>query len=263
MTGPTPAATLSASGGVATLALNRPASLNAVNAALSTDVGKALEEFEGNPELRVLVVTGAGRAFCAGADLKALAAGEDTTAPDHPEWGFAGLVEHPVSKPVIAAVNGLALGGGAEIVAACDLAVMSSEATLGLPEVKRGLFAAAGGLIRLPQQMPPKVAMAHALTGDPISAEDALQFGLVNLVVAPGEAVDAALELAGRIALNGPLAVAATKRLVRAGFGDEADWVRDAWDLNYRLLDEVLASADAREGATAFAEKREPRWTGR
>ncbi|WP_037144150.1 crotonase/enoyl-CoA hydratase family protein [Rhodococcoides fascians] len=248
---------------VATITLNRPSAMNAVDAGLSGAVGEALEQFESDDNLRVLVLTGNGRAFCAGADLKRIAAGDDTGAPGHPEWGFAGFVEHPISKPVIAAVNGFALGGGTEIVLAADLAVMSSEASLGLPEVKRGLFAAGGGAIRLPQELPAKLAMEFLLTGEPIAAGQALQLGLVNSVVAPGEVMEAAFLLAERIAANAPLSVRTTKRLARAAIGAEAQWSEDVWNLNSRLIDEVFASADAHEGSVAFAEKRQPQWEGR
>lgn len=257
-----PAATLERSGGVGVITLNRPAALNAVNADLSAAVGAALEELDADPALRVGVVIGAGRAFCAGADLKAIAAGRSITAPDHPEWGFAGLVEHPVNKPLIAAVNGFALGGGTEIVLACDLAVLSEDAALGLPEVKRGLFAAAGGLIHLPRQIPAKVAMELALTGEPLPAADALRWGLVNRVAPAGQVLDSALELAARIAANAPLSLHTSKRMIRHAVATGSEWDRDVWALQAREIESILASRDALEGATAFAEKRPPVWTG-
>lgn len=257
-----PAATLERRGDVAVITLNRPRALNAVDAALSGAVGEAIEELQADPALRVGVVTGSGRAFCAGADLKAIAAGREITAPGHPEWGFAGLVEHRIDKPLIAAVNGFALGGGTEIMLACDLAVLSDEAALGLPEVTRGLFAGAGGLIHLPRQLPLKVAMEVALLGDPIAPEDALRWGLVNRVVPSGDVLSVALEMADRIAANAPLSVRTGKRMVHAAVGAGSGWDRDVWDRQSAELVKILASRDAVEGATAFAEKRPPVWTG-
>lgn len=248
--------------GVAVVTLNRPAAMNAVNAELAGEVGAALEEIDGDDRVQVAIVTGAGRAFCAGADLKAIAAGHEISAPGHPEWGFAGLVEHAISKPLIAAVNGFALGGGTEIVLACDLAVLAEDAALGLPEVKRGLFAAAAGLIRLPRQLPAKLAMEHALTGRPISAAVAAQHGLVNRVQPSERVLESALSLAAEITANAPLSVRATKRLVRAASGSGAQWDQDVYDLQAREIQTIFASADAREGATAFAEKRSPVWSG-
>jgi crotonobetainyl-CoA hydratase len=259
---PSAAATLEKRDGVAIITLNRPSALNAVNADLAGAVGAALEEIERDDDIRVGIVTGAGRAFCAGADLKALAVGTDIGAPGHPEWGFAGLVEHEISKPLIAAANGFALGGGTEIVLACDLAVLADDAALGLPEVKRGLFAAAAGLIRLPRQLPAKLAMEHALTGRPIAPAAAAQYGLVNRVVPAERVLDTALELAAEVIANAPLSVRASKRLVRAATGAGADWDRAVYAIQEQEIETVLSSADAREGATAFAEKRPPVWSG-
>jgi crotonobetainyl-CoA hydratase len=256
------AATLERCGDVAVITLNRSHALNAVDAALSAAVGEALDELQADPGLRVGVVTGAGRAFCAGADLKAIAAGRSIAAPDHPEWGFAGLVEHAIDKPLVAAVNGFALGGGTEIVLACDLAVLSDEASLGLPEVTRGLFAGAGGLIHLPRQLPLKVAMEVALVGDPIPPVEALRWGLVNRVVPTVDVLPTALELARRVAANAPLSVRTGKKMVRAAVGADSDWDRDLWALQGRELGAILGSRDAVEGATAFAEKRPPAWSG-
>jgi crotonobetainyl-CoA hydratase len=255
-------ARLEIDGAVAVLTLDRPQALNAINAELSGAIGAALEEIDANPSVRVAVVTGAGRAFCAGGDLKAIAAGLDVSAPGRPEWGFAGLVDHRIRKPVIAAVNGIAFGGGTEIVLSCDLAVMSEDASLGLPEVKRGLFAAAGGLIELPRQVPVKLAMAWALTGDPIPAATALQWGLVNRVVSAELVLSTAHEIASRIAANPPLAVELTKGLVKRAAGNGSDWDFTLRGSQEGLFAVLAASRDAMEGATAFAEKREPVWTG-
>ncbi|MEO5663882.1 MAG: enoyl-CoA hydratase-related protein [Nocardioides sp.] len=258
-----PAATLEKRGCVALITLNRPAAMNAVNGALSAAVGEALAELDADDDLRVGIITGRGRAFCAGADLKALGAGEDLMAEGHPEWGFAGFIDHDVRKPVIAAVNGIALGGGAEIVLRSDLAVMGDEASLGLPEVARGFFAAAGGLIMLPRQVPAKIAMEAALSGQPISAADALRWGLVNRVVPTTDVLDVALALAATIGAHAPLAVMASKRLVQRSSGSGSDWDAAVWQLNSELAADLIGSDDAREGMTAFAEKRPPRWTGK
>jgi crotonobetainyl-CoA hydratase len=248
---------------VGVITLNRPESMNAVNGALSTAVGNALETASGDPRVRAIVVTGAGRAFCAGADLKALATGGSIFADEHPEWGFAGLVQHWVDKPTIAAVNGLARGGGTELVLACDLAVASSEATFGLPEVRRGLIAAAGGVVRMHRQIPIKRALELALTGEPISAETAAEWGLVNRVVAPDQVLSTAMELAARIAANAPTAVRQTKRVIHQTAGNDWDpsWGEgDPWQLSNDALMKVFGSPDAVEGPRAFAEKRPPVW---
>lgn len=249
-------------GGIAIITLNRPLALNAVNAALATAVGTLLDQAENDNDVRVVVLTGAGRAFCAGADLKALAAGENTDADGHPDWGFAGYVQHWISKPTIAAVNGFALGGGTELVLASDLAVVDEHAQLGLPEVKRGLFAAAGGVIRLQQQIPRKIALELALTGEPITAVDGLNLGLVNRVAPAGTALDVALELAARIAANAPLSVRESKSMIhRTATG--ADWEPAVWEANTAAMKVVFTSDDAKEGPIAFAEKRQPVWQGR
>ncbi|MDX6233502.1 MAG: crotonobetainyl-CoA hydratase [Nocardioidaceae bacterium] len=248
-------------GPVALITLNRPAAMNAVNSGLSQRLGEALAELARDPELRAGVVTGAGRAFCAGADLKELGAGRGVNDPDHPERGFAGFVRHFVDKPIIAAVNGYALGGGTEIVLASDLVVMSEDARLGLPEVRRGLVAAAGGLLRLHRQIPPKVAAEAVFTGEPIDAATALRWGLVNSVVPVEEVLDAALALAEKVATNAPLAVRTSKRIMmQSAMG--SDWEDSVWAMNEAEFGVVRASADAREGANAFAQKREPRWIG-
>lgn len=248
---------------VGVITLNRPESMNAVNGDLSTAVGEALESAAADPRVRSIVVTGAGRAFCAGADLKAIASGGSILADEHPEWGFAGFVQHWVDKPTIAAVNGFAMGGGTELALACDLVVASTEATFGLPEVRRGLIAAAGGLVRLPRQIPIKRALEVALTGLPIDAATAADWGLVNRVVGPDDVLPAALELAGVIAANAPTAVRQTKRVMHqtAGTDWNAAWGSgDPWQVSNDALMEVFGSPDAREGPRAFAEKRDPVW---
>lgn len=247
-------------GPVCVVTMNRPAALNAVNTALAAGLGDALEEAADDPAVRAVVLTGAGRAFCAGADLKEIAAGVHS-AIEHPEWGFAGVVRHWVAKPVVAAVNGLALGGGAEIVLACDLAVADPAASFALPEVRRGLAANGGGLLRLHRQIPPKIALGLALTGDAMDATTALRWGLVNEVCAPGRSLEAAVDLAQRVARNAPLAVEATKRLVHRAQPAHDSWDAAFWARNDEELTTLLHTDDAREGARAFAERREPRWT--
>jgi enoyl-CoA hydratase len=229
-----------------------------VNGDLATGVEAALDEWEPDDQIQAVVITGNGPTFCAGADLKLIAAGrgaEMATA----RGNFAGLVRRNYPKPIIAAVNGPAFAGGFEIVLACDLVVAAEEAQFGIPEVKRGLFAAAGALIRLPKRVPLALATELAITGDPIDAERALQLGLVTRVVPLADVVDAALELAARIAANGPLAVRKTLQMVREAVDLTEE---EAWPRNFELAMEVFASKDSIEGATAFAEKRPPRWTG-
>jgi crotonobetainyl-CoA hydratase len=257
-----PAATLERIGKVALITLNRPQAMNAVNSELASAVGEALEVLDNDPALAVGVLTGAGKAFCAGADLKEIAAGRAVGAKGHPEWGFAGVARHPISKPLIAAVNGFALGGGTELVLSCDLAVVSRDAKFGLPEVKRGLLAAAGGVLRLPRQVPLKFALELALTGDPIDAETAAQWGLANRVVDADQVVETALALARRIAENAPLSVQASKRVIYHSAAVGSDWDPPAWELNDSETARIFATKDAKEGSSAFAQKREPRWTG-
>ncbi|MGC9538916.1 enoyl-CoA hydratase-related protein [Streptomyces sp. UG1] len=232
--------------------LNRPHAMNAVNADLSAAVGAALEAAEQDREVRAVVLTGAGdRAFCAGADLKALARDESIAAPGHEDWGFLGYVRHAISKPTIAAINGFALGGGTELVLASDLAVAADTAVFGLPEVSRGIFAAAGGVFRLPEQLPRKIAMEMVLTGEPFDAARALQLGLVNRVVPAAEVLDTALALAERIAANAPLAVQASKRVAlgirEGGVPGEAC----VWEHNDQEIRGLLATDDAKEGTRA------------
>ncbi|MEU6198553.1 crotonase/enoyl-CoA hydratase family protein [Streptomyces sp. NPDC047061] len=247
-------------GNIALITLNRPKALNAVNSELSAALGAALEEFATDPELRVAVLTGAGRAFCAGMDLKEAAAGRDATDPLHPEWGFAGIVRHPIDKPVIAAVNGPALGGGAEIVLACDLVVADENATFGMPEVHHGLFPAAGGVLRLQHRLPRNIAREIALTGVPVDAATAARWGLFNRVAPAGKSVDVAMELAEQVAKGAPLSLNSVKRLMSWG---EVRAEAEAWVENDDVFQQILTSDDAKEGPRAFTEKRAPHWTGR
>jgi enoyl-CoA hydratase/carnithine racemase len=239
------------------ITINRPDQRNAVNAAVAAGIAEALDELDGDAELSVGVLTGAGKGFCAGMDLKAFVSGE---RPHVEGRGFAGIVERPAEKPLIAAVEGFAVAGGLEIALACDMIVAARGARLGAPEVKRSLVAAGGALLRLPKVLPRTIAMELALTGDPMPAERAAELGLVNHLTEPGEAVQAALELAAKIAKGGPLALAATKRILT----EAADWPDDEFFARQRpIIDPVFNSEDAKEGARAFSEKREPEWQGR
>jgi len=251
-------------GNVMVITINRPEARNAVNGAVSIGVGDALEEAQHDPDVRAVVITGAGdKSFCAGADLKAISRRENLYHPDHPEWGFAGYVHHFIDKPTIAAVNGTAFGGGTELALASDLVVADERAQFGLPEVKRGLIAAAGGVFRIVHQLPRKVAMELLLTGDPLTASDAREWGLINQVVKAGSVLDAALALAERVTVNAPLSVQASKRVA---YGvDDGVIVDDeaGWERTVREMRSLIRSEDAKEGPLAFAEKREPVWKAR
>ncbi|MCP1388663.1 crotonase/enoyl-CoA hydratase family protein [Corynebacterium sp. TA-R-1] len=263
-----PAALYEVDGHVATITLNRPNAMNAVNAELSTAVGDALEQANNDPNVFVIIITGAGeKAFCAGADLKQIAAGNPIDHPEHPEWGFGGITQHWSDKPVIAAINGFALGGGFEIAVSCDLIVAAETAKFGLPEVKRGLLAGAGGVVRTARQIPLRRALELVLTGEFISAEQALEWGLINRVVPAEQVLATARELAEIISQNAPLSVQWSKAGVHKATSAGSDWNKDwsgidPWQLNDELWDTIVKTNDAMEGATAFAEKREPKWSG-
>jgi enoyl-CoA hydratase/carnithine racemase len=242
---------------VAVITINRPHARNAIDRAVTLGIAAAIDELEASDDLTLGIITGAGGNFSAGMDLKAFLRGEDMTRPGR---GFAGICRTPPRKPLIAAVEGWALAGGCEIVLACDLVVAAEDAWFGIPEVKRGLAAGAGGLIRLPQRIPRQVAMELALTGDPMSAVDGHRYGLVNRLTPPGGALAGARELAARIVANGPLAVVASKQIITSSAGWPAD---EAYDMQGQLLSHVFSSEDAQEGARAFAEKRPPVWRGR
>ena len=244
-------------GDVLVVTIDRPEARNAVNLAVAEGIAAAVDRLDGDGTLRAGILTGAGGTFCAGMDLKAFVAGERPFVGDR---GFAGLVQRPPRKPLIAAVEGWALAGGFEVALACDLIVAARDARFGIPEVKRGLVAAAGALLRLPRRIPYHLAMELALTGEPIGAERAAQVGIVSRLTEPGEAVAGARRLAAQVARNGPLAVDASKRIVAAA----ADWGEaEGWERQAEITAPVFGSEDAREGATAFAEKREPVWRGR
>jgi len=242
--------------GVLIITLNRPEAKNAASKALAEGVAAALDRLDSEDELRVGIITGAGNTFCSGMDLKGFLRGE---SPSVPGRGFAGLTEAPPKKPLIAAVDGYALAGGFELMLACDLCVANKDAKFGIPEAKRGLAAAAGGLVRLPRLIAPRVAMELALTGDFVSAQRAYEIGLVNRLT-DGVALDAALELAAAITANGPLAVARSKQIIV----ESREWSdADMWKKQQETLGNLFMSEDAREGATAFAEKRKPNWKGK
>jgi len=242
--------------GIAVITINRPAARNAVNGAVASGIAAAVEEFDARSDVRVLVLTGAGGTFCAGMDLKGFVAGDRPTVAGR---GFGGIAERPQLKPVIAAVEGYALAGGFELALACDLIVASEAATFGLPEVRRGLVAGAGGLLRLPRRIPYHLAMEIALTGEHFPAARLHQAGLISTLVPAGQALAAARELAARVALGAPLALAATKRVIV----ESPDWPTSAaFARQGEIIGPVFNSADAMEGAIAFAQKRAPAWRG-
>jgi enoyl-CoA hydratase len=244
------------SDGIAVITINRPEARNAVNGDVARGIAAAMDEADASSDVRVIVLTGAGGTFSAGMDLKGFLSGDSPIVPGR---GFGGLAQQPPGKPLIAAVEGYALAGGFELVLACDLVVASTEARFGLPEVRRGLVAGAGGLLRLPRRIPYHLAMEVALTGDHFTAARLREAGLVNVLVPAGDALAGARDLAARIAKGAPLALAATKRVIV----ESADWDSDVeFDLQAEIITPVFTSKDAMEGAAAFAEKRTPNWRG-
>lgn len=243
-------------GRILIITINRPHARNAINGAVSQGLADAMDRLDDDPDLSVAIVTGAGGSFSAGMDLKAFARGENVAV----EGRGLGFTERPPTKPLIAAVEGFALAGGTELALGADLIVASSESAFGLPEVKRGLVAGGGGLLRLPTRIPYQVAMELALTGENLSATRAHELGLVNVITEPGKALEGAVELARKIAENGPLAVRATKQVITSARA----WAPDVMFAEQaKIIMPVFASQDAKEGAVAFAEKRSPKWTGR
>ncbi|HAY51185.1 MAG TPA: enoyl-CoA hydratase [Acidimicrobiaceae bacterium] len=239
-------------GRVLLITLNRPEAMNAVNTDLAQGLISAVEQLDTDDGLTAGVLTGSGRGFCSGMDLKAFATGG-------PPKGFDQFLENGARKPLIAAIEGFALAGGLEIALTCDLLVAAEDAKIGIREVKVGLFAAGGALLRLPRRLPYSVAMEMALTGNPISADDSKSYGLVSRVTEKGGTVEAALELAEAIAENAPLAVAASKALIQAQQGITEE---EFWELQKPYMASVFRSNDAMEGPASFAEKRSPNWTG-
>ena len=246
-------------GHVATITLNRPDQRNAVSPELTLAMDAALQRFEADPEVWVALLTGAGPNFCAGADLKAIAAGRAKELSTE-AGGFAGFVRYPRTKPVIAAVTGFALAGGTELVLTCDMVVAAEDAFFGLPEVTRGIVAAGGGMFRLPRALPPAVARELLLTGGRLPAADAHRYGMVNRLVPADQVLSTARELADTICANAPVAVRETLALARAAL--EID-EQEAWRRSDAARARVAQSEDAKEGPRAFAEKRAPRWTGK
>ena len=252
-----PAVLTEVSDGVMTITINRPNAKNAVNKDVAEGIAAALDALDADDNTHVVILTGAGGTFCSGMDLKAFVTGEPPYVAGR---GFAGMVEKSTDKPMIAAVEGYALAGGCELAITCDLIGAADNSMFGIPEVKRGLAAAAGGLVRLPRQIPSRVAMEMALTGDFMSAERAMSVGLINQIAPAGEALAQAKALAAKIAENGPLAVKRSKQVIK----ESIDWSQDEMFANQQeITSAVFSSEDAIEGATAFAEKRKPNWKGR
>ncbi|WP_374418319.1 crotonase/enoyl-CoA hydratase family protein [Novosphingobium arvoryzae] len=242
--------------GVLIVTMNRPEAKNAMNKAQAEGISAAMDRLEADNELRCAILTGAGGTFCSGMDLKGFLRGE---RPSIEGRGFGGLTEWTPSKPVIAAIDGYALAGGMELALSCDLIVANAGAKFGIPEAKRGLAAAAGGLIKLPRQIPPRIAMELALTGDFIDANRAYELGFINRIV-EGPAIEGAKELARAVAANGPLALIASKAVIRQSH----EWTEaEMWTKQGAIVNPVFVSEDAREGAAAFAEKRKPNWQGK
>ncbi|HEX4979266.1 MAG TPA: crotonase/enoyl-CoA hydratase family protein [Acidimicrobiales bacterium] len=246
-------------GRVALITINRPEARNAVNAEVASGLEAAIDRVEADDETWVAILTGAGPTFCAGADLKAVASG--TAGGMATSKGFAGFVQYERSKPVIAAINGPAVAGGCEIALACDLIVASREAVFGLPEVKRSLAAAAGGLFRLPRALPARIALELVMTGDPIDAERAYQLGMINRLTDPGKAVDVALELAERICAAAPLAVRESRKVTLRAMQPTNE--AELWELSTAAIAALAGTEDFTEGPRAFVEKREPQWKAR
>ena len=237
------------------ITINRPEARNAVNRAVAEGIADAMERLDSDAAINAAILTGAGGTFCSGMDLKAFLTGE---LPLVKGKGFAGFVEAPPAKPLIGAVEGYALAGGMEVAIACDLLVANTNAQFGIPEVKRGLVAAGGGLLSLPSMIGTRMAKELALTGDFITAQRAYEIGFVNRIT-DGAALDAAMELASKIAANGPMALIASKRII----DERPDWnSEDMWKKQSEIAASIMASNDAREGAAAFAQKRKPNWTG-
>lgn len=245
-------------GNVAIITIDRPEARNAVNGDVAEGIEAAIDKLEADDEVWIGILTHTGPVFCAGADLKAINSG-DAARLNTPTGGFAGITSKKRTKPIIAATNGPAFAGGCEIVLACDLLVSASDASFGVPEVKRNLVAAAGALFRLPAAMPKNLAMEMLLTGDPIDATRAYEVGFVNRLTEPGKALDGALELAAQISENAPLAVRKSREVALGSYAND----EEAFAASGAAFAEVMGSEDTAEGLTAFIEKRKPNWKGR
>jgi enoyl-CoA hydratase len=246
-------------GHIGIITINRPEARNAVNGDVARGIEEAIDQIESDDSLWLGILTGVPPVFCAGADLKEINAGRAGELQTK-RGGFGGITTRDRAKPIIAAVDGPALAGGTEICLACDLIVASTSAKFGIPEVKRCLVAAGGGLFRLPRKIPFNLAMELTLTGDPIDAERAHHFGLVNYVTEPGQALERAKELARQIEANAPVAVRASRRVVLAAATEDET---TGWRLSAEAFAEALSSEDNKEGLMAFIEKRPPNWAGR
>jgi enoyl-CoA hydratase len=243
--------------GIMVITINRPEAKNAIDKATAESVAAAIDKLDSDDTIHAAVITGAGGGFCSGMDLKAFLRGE---LPVVEGRGFAGVTEAKIAKPLIAAVEGFALAGGFELMISCDLVVVAENAKLGIPEVKRGLVAAGGGLLKMPRQMPKRLAMELALTGDLLEPQRALDVGLVNRICEPGQALNKAIELAKTIQKNSPLAVKLSKEVINSA----TDWTSDEMMAKqFEIVVPIFTSQDAKEGAAAFAEKRKPKWTGK
>ncbi len=243
--------------GIMVITINRPEAKNAIDKATAESVAAAIDKLDSDDTIHAAVITGAGGGFCSGMDLKAFLRGE---LPVVEGRGFAGVTEAKIAKPLIAAVEGFALAGGFELMISCDLVVVAENAKLGIPEVKRGLVAAGGGLLKMPRQMPKRLAMELALTGDLLEPQRALDVGLVNRICEPGQALNKAIELAKTIQKNSPLAVKLSKEVINSA----TDWTSDEMMAKqFEIVAPIFTSQDAKEGAAAFAEKRKPKWTGK
>lgn len=243
-------------GPVLVITINRPEVRNAFDFRTADAMARAIDELDGNDEIVCGVLTGAGGHFSSGMDMRAFLEGD---VPYVASRGIFGIVNSPPEKPLVAAVEGAALAGGFELMLACDLAVAARDVMLGINEVRRGTCASAGGLMKLPRRIPPAIAAEMALTGESIDATRAIELGLVNRVTDPGETLPAAIELAGSIARNAPLAVRASKRVLieTHGWSPEEEWSKQG-----EIVGPIWDSNDAREGSRAFKERRDPNWTG-
>lgn len=250
--------------GVLVITLNRPEARNAMSSLMMQEFSDELERWDDDPTQRACIIANAGTCFCAGADLKELAAGTHRLPPGKEDWGLLGMSKHRFKKPLIAAVNGTCVGGGMGILLACDIAVASRRSTFGLPEARRGRASTGdGAILRLMQQIPHKFAAELILVGDSISAEQACQWGLVSHVVDEAELMPLALRLAEGIVKSAPLAVEYSKAAMKEAAAEDDEYPGKGWEVMDRYQELVNATEDAQEGPRAFAEKREPRWSGK